>query len=105
MTARDYTRAEVDALAELTITTLLDDWHSWSSSRPAHEIDWRLDPELADRIDMNHRRQRRLNRACKSLFMRGLLERRTFPSLGGGWYRLIPMLKPERVDSDAEVSP
>jgi hypothetical protein len=96
----DYTKAEIEALAELATTTLLDDWHSWSSSQPADETLWFLDPELADQVETAHRRHRRLNDACKMLYLRGLLERRTFPSLGGGfWYRLIPMLKPDRADA------
>lgn len=104
MIATDYTKAEIDALAELATPTLLDGWHSWSSSKPAEEMLWYLDPELADRLDTEHRRCRRLNDACKILFMRGLLERTTFPSLGGGWfYRLIPMLRPERAEQHAHT--
>ena len=91
----DYSGAEVETLAELATTTLLDDWHSWSGTSPSHPDTWRIDPELADELDTLFRRYRRLNQACKKLYDRGLVERRTFPELGRGWwYRLIPMLRP-----------
>ncbi len=96
MTATDYTRSELDALAELAKPTLLDGWHSWFGSSPAAEALWRIDPELAAKIDTLHYEHQRLNRACKMLHLRGLLDRQTFPSLGRGWwYRLIPMLRAE----------
>jgi hypothetical protein len=96
----DYTRSELDALAELVKPTLLDGWHSWFGSSPADDTLWRIDPELASRVDALHYEHQRLNRACQMLHLRGLLERQTFPSLERGWwYRLIPMLRPERAES------
>ncbi len=96
----DYTRSELDALAELATATLLDGWHSWSSSSPADEALWRTDPELASQVDAAHHRYQRLNRACKMLHLRGLLERQAWPSLGRGWfYRLIPLLRVNSVEA------
>jgi hypothetical protein len=106
VSAADYTRSELEALAELAKPTPLDDWHSWSSPPRAGEALWRIDPELASRIDSLFYEYQRLNRACKMLYLRGLLERQAVPSLGRGWwYRLIPMLRPERAKTSEAVSP
>jgi hypothetical protein len=106
VSAADYTRSELEALTELAKPTPLDDWHSWSSSPQADEALWRIDPELASQVDARYYQYQRLNRVCKMLHLRGLLERKAVPSLGRGWwYRLIPMLRPERVQAGLAVSP
>lgn len=92
---KDYTRHEIEALAALAMGSMLDDWYCWSDppDKP-DELFWRLFPEMARDIEDLRGRFRRINLGCRSLYRRGLVERRRSLLGSRGYaYRLIPMLR------------
>ena len=97
-----YLPCEVEALAFLATGTLLDNWHSFfGSTAPADDL-WLSNAELADEWLCSHRLEQQRNRACRMLYLRGLVERRQFSDLGNGWsYRLLPVV----TGDDSRVNP
>lgn len=84
----DYLPSETEALAELDSVA----WRSFDSEPPDEDL-WNADAVTALAKLQGHRKYQDLDRACEMLRLRGQVERRKFPDLGGGWfYRLLPVV-------------
>lgn len=82
----DYLPSEIEALEELDSVA----WRSFDSEPPDEGL-WNADAVAALAKLQGHLLDQERNRACMMLHHRGLVSRRTFPNLGGGWfYRLLP---------------
>jgi len=93
----DYSPGEVEALEELDSVA----WRSFDSEPPDEDL-WNADAVTALAKLQSHHKSQDLDRACRMLHLRGFVERRQFPDLGGGWfYRLLPVV----TGDDARVNP
>lgn len=104
MSTRDYSPAELEALDILGKQVFMDGWAGF----PVDTVDddlWSFDGDLAQKLEAYNRRNARLARACRSLFKRGLAERRRCPIDGRSTdYRLIAALRSSG-DESAEARP